>query len=204
MKRHAKFALLAGVAVFAAGAATAQTVDAYGVEQPERGVTGIGVNEAAPPEVLREGGYIPPTELQRRIHEGTVDSGVHIRDAIPAIGAGARASAGASGAAGFTVAQLDDADVVTRDGLEIGEVEGVLLDTAGKPAAVLVELEDDVFGRERLIVIELTELSAQPARKYLNIWSDRIDLVTDRPLSWFDTAPEWRDSPYFGAPMASR
>lgn len=212
MKRHAKLDLLAGAAVLAAGAASAQIVDDYGVTQPAAGVSGVGINDAAPPQVVREGGYIPPAELQQRAAEGTLDSNVVVRPPAAQVDANARAglpapaapvSVAAAGAAGLTAAQLDDADLVTNTGMEIGEVEAVLVDASGRPASVLVELDDDMFVDERLVEIPLAELRTQPANKYLNIWSDRVDLVSDRPMSWFEQADDWRVSPRFGASSAS-
>lgn len=199
MKQRTKLALLAGAAAMAASAAAAQIVDDYGVEQPETGVTGVGINDAAPPQVTQEGGYVPPDETAERLRDGTLS-----KDDLLAAEPAARPQAARPGATALTAAQLDDADVLDRSGRELGEVEAVLLGPDGKPAAVLVELEDDVFGRERLVEIDLAELEAQPARKYLNIWSDRIELVTDRPLDWFETARDWNVNPRVSVESASR
>jgi hypothetical protein len=202
MKAHGISLLLAGAGVLAIGAASAQDVDDYGVVQPRTGVTGVGVNDAAPPEITREGGYIPPLEAVRRINEGTL-SPDNLLDQTPSASAPS-ASAVGSGATGYTAAQLDDADLVNHAGMQLGEVEAVLVDPAGAPSAVLVELEDDMFGEERLIEIGLDELTARPAQKYLNIWIDRIDLVSDRPPSWFEAARDWRDQPGASPVSASR
>ena len=39
---------------------------------------------------------------------------------------------------------IDDAEVVTTDGTEVGEIEDVLVDAAGTPVALRVDDDDDV------------------------------------------------------------
>lgn len=213
MRQRAKLALLTCAAAMAAGAAAAHHEDAEGMTPEQHaadhrhlaqddatGVTGIGINEAADPQVIREGGYIPPAEAARRLEEGSLSPdqlrAAETADAAP--------DGGAVDVASLTAAQLDDADIVNRSGMELGEVEAVLLGPDGNPAAVLVELDDDAFGAERLIEIDLAELEARPANKYLNVWSDRIELVSDRSMGWFEAAHDWGDTPRVGGVSASR
>ncbi len=62
----------------------------------------------------------------------------------------------------FTVAQVEDADVVDSQGREAGDVEHVLLDPAGKPTAVVLEL--DRPGADKLVSVALVdiEISREP------------------------------------------
>lgn len=56
----------------------------------------------------------------------------------------------------FTVAQVEDADVIDSLGREVGEVEHVLLDAAGRPTAAILEL--DRAGPDKLVSVALVDL----------------------------------------------
>lgn len=60
----------------------------------------------------------------------------------------------------FSVGQLEDADVVDSANREVGDVEHVLLDAAGKPTAIVVEL--DRMGPDKLVVLNLSEVTVSP------------------------------------------
>ena len=60
----------------------------------------------------------------------------------------------------FTVGQIEDADVIDSANRKAGEVEHVLLDTAGKPTAVVIEI--DRMGPDKKIVVALADVSVAP------------------------------------------
>lgn len=64
-------------------------------------------------------------------------------------------AAGFDLAQGFTLDDLNDADVVDAQGTELGEVEHLLADDVGEITAVVVDLESD---GDRDVVVELTNL----------------------------------------------
>lgn len=113
-----------------------------------------------------------------------------------AIAARARAFDGAAVTSlGVTVAQLRDADLLDTSGQELGEVEAVLLGPDGTPSSVLVELEDDVFGDDRLVEIALSTLVAREANRIVRLWDDEIDLVTQQPAEILGQLPDLRPVP---------
>jgi len=60
----------------------------------------------------------------------------------------------------FTVGQIEDADVVDSANRKAGEVEHVLLDAAGKPTAVVIEI--DRAGPDKKVVVALADVSVSP------------------------------------------
>lgn len=60
---------------------------------------------------------------------------------------------------GVSIGALNDFDVVGPNGEKYGEVEYVLVDAAGAPSAVVVELDADRFGAERLVRMDVDQLS---------------------------------------------
>ncbi len=60
----------------------------------------------------------------------------------------------------FTVGHIEDADVIDSVNRKAGEVEHVLLDTAGKPTAVVIEI--DRMGADKKVVVSLADLTASP------------------------------------------
>lgn len=60
----------------------------------------------------------------------------------------------------FTVGQIEDADVIDSANRKAGEVEHVLLDTAGKPTAVVIEI--DRMGPDKKVVVALADVSVAP------------------------------------------
>lgn len=88
---------------------------------------------------------------------------------IAALGAGAYAQTQAiardhnmPAKGAFTVGQIEDADVIDSANRKAGEVEHVLLDGAGKPTAVVLEI--DRVGTDKKVVVALADLavSAEP------------------------------------------
>jgi hypothetical protein len=60
----------------------------------------------------------------------------------------------------FTVGQIEDADVLDARGREAGEVEHVLLDAAGKPTAIVIEV--DRPGPDKRVVVALADVTVTP------------------------------------------
>ena len=60
---------------------------------------------------------------------------------------------------GVSVRELADFDVVGPNGDEFGEVDYVLVDASGQPTAVVVELEDRLFGADRRVQMAIDSLS---------------------------------------------
>jgi hypothetical protein len=84
---------------------------------------------------------------------------------IAAVGAGAYAQTIAHDHAmpakgAFTVGQIEDADVIDSANREAGEVEHVLLDAAGKPTAIVIEI--DRAGPDKKVVVALADVSVAP------------------------------------------
>lgn len=75
----------------------------------------------------------------------------------------AEASAEGGGSAivalGLTEAELIDADLVTMDGVELGEVEQVRRNTAGDVQALVVEIEDS--NPDRFVLVPMSSLAAR-------------------------------------------
>jgi len=78
--------------------------------------------------------------------------------------------------------RMDDMDVVTAEGEEIGEIEDVLMDASGQPVAVAVEVDDllDIDDEERIIRLDQLRLD-----------DDRF--VTDLSKSQIESLPIWDD-----------
>jgi uncharacterized protein YrrD len=83
---------------------------------------------------------------------------------------------------GLTVDDLEDKDLKSADGEEIGEVEEVLLDTSGQPVAVSVEVGGFLGVGEREVVFGLDQLQ---------LTGD--DLVTSADQATVEALPEWDD-----------
>lgn len=60
----------------------------------------------------------------------------------------------------FTVGQVEDADVIDSANKKAGEVEHVLLDSAGKPTAVVIEI--DRMGLDKKVVVALADVTVAP------------------------------------------
>jgi sporulation protein YlmC with PRC-barrel domain len=76
--------------------------------------------------------------------------------------------------------RIDDMEVMTADGEEIGEIEDVLMDASARPVAVAVEVDDllDVDDEERIIQLDKLKLE-----------DDRF--VTDLSKSEIESLPIW-------------
>mgnify|MGYP000383300551 CR=1 FL=1 len=236
MTRTGKTALLASAVLLGAGAASAQIVDDYGVVQPETGVTGVGINDAAPSETVQEGGYVPPAEAEARRRAGTLPgepmdlspgAEAHTQTDIQAETTFEAETAGTefetetglsaeaemeteadapeySSAMLLNDIQLNDADLVNTAGVEIGEVDSVVHDPSGKAVSVMVELEDEMFGEDILVEMDLAELDIREDANYRGPEPVRYELVTDLPTAWFREAHNWRAEPNPETERASR
>lgn len=60
----------------------------------------------------------------------------------------------------FTVGQVEDADVIDSANRKAGEVEHVLLDAAGKPTAIVIEI--DRMGPDKKVVVALADVTVAP------------------------------------------
>jgi PRC-barrel domain len=83
----------------------------------------------------------------------------------------------------LTVDQVEDMDVKGTDGDEIGEVEKVLVDTSGLPAAVTVEVGGFLGIGEREVVLGLDQLQQV----------DDDDFVINANKDTIEALPEWKD-----------
>lgn len=81
-----------------------------------------------------------------------------------------------------TVGQLDDMDVMGPAGTKIGEVEEVLMDAAGQPVALVVDVEHGVGIGDKEVVIGLDQLRV-----------DGQSLTTSLTNAQLGTLPVWKD-----------
>jgi len=86
----------------------------------------------------------------------------------------------------FTVAQVEDADLVDSQGREAGDVEHVLLDGAGKPTAVVLEL--DRPGADKLVSVALADIEIAPEP------GDKDDFIVRSKLTKAQllALPDWK------------
>ena len=81
-----------------------------------------------------------------------------------------------------TVDDLEDMDLKTAEGEEIGEVDEVLMDGTGQPVALAIETDDllDLDDEDRVFRLDQVRL-------------DGDDLVTELSNSEIETLPVWDD-----------
>jgi len=86
----------------------------------------------------------------------------------------------------FTVGQVEDADVIDSAGQKVGEVEHVLLDAAGKPDKIVIEI--DRRGPDRKVVVALADITVAPEP------GDDDDYIvrTRQTKAQLLAMPEWR------------
>lgn len=82
----------------------------------------------------------------------------------------------------LTVDEIDDMDVKTPDGEDVGEVDGVLVDSTGQPVALIVEVGGFLGIGEREIVLGLD---------HVQVVDD--DLVTSADKAAIEALPDWDD-----------
>ena len=80
----------------------------------------------------------------------------------------------------LTVEQIEDIDVKSAGGEEIGEVEEVLTDAGGKPVAVSVEVGGFLDIGDRRVVLGLDQLRLKDGA-----------LVTDADKATIEALPDW-------------
>lgn len=86
----------------------------------------------------------------------------------------------------FTVGQIEDADVIDSANRKAGEVEHVLLDAAGKPTAVVIEI--DRVGPDKKVVVALADVSVAPEPGDPNDFLVRTKLTKDQLAN----LPDWK------------
>ncbi len=86
----------------------------------------------------------------------------------------------------FTVGQIEDADVIDSANRKAGEVEHVLLDAAGKPTAVVIEI--DRVGPDKKVVVALADVSVAPEPGDPNDYLVRTKLTKDQ----LSNLPDWK------------
>lgn len=86
----------------------------------------------------------------------------------------------------FTVGQIEDADVIDSANRKAGEVEHVLLDAAGKPTAVVIEI--DRVGPDKKVVVALADVSVAPEPGDPNDYVVRTKLTKDQLAN----LPDWK------------
>ncbi|WP_208866839.1 PRC-barrel domain-containing protein [Caulobacter radicis] len=86
----------------------------------------------------------------------------------------------------FTVGQIEDADVIDSANRKAGEVEHVLLDAAGKPTAVVIEI--DRVGPDKKVVVALADVSVAPEPGDPNDHLVRTKLTKDQLAN----LPDWK------------
>ena len=86
----------------------------------------------------------------------------------------------------FTVGQIEDADVIDSANRKAGEVEHVLLDAAGKPTAVVIEI--DRAGPDKKVVVALADVSVAPEPGDPGDYQVRTKLTKEQLLA----LPEWK------------
>lgn len=86
----------------------------------------------------------------------------------------------------FTVGQVEDADVIDSANKKAGEVEHVLLDAAGKPTAVVIEI--DRMGPDKKVVVALADVTVAPEQ------GDPDDHVVRTKLTkaQLSALPDWK------------
>jgi hypothetical protein len=84
---------------------------------------------------------------------------------------------------GLTVDDLEDTDLMTADGEEIGDVDEILVDGGGRAVAVSVEIDDGFLGiDDREVVFGLDQLELRDDA-----------LVTSLDKATIEALPEWDD-----------
>ena len=84
---------------------------------------------------------------------------------------------------GLTVDDMDDMELMSADGEEIGEIDEVLLDAGGQPVAVSVEIDDGFLGiDDREVVFGLDQLQLRDN-----------DFVTAADKATIEALPDWDD-----------
>ena len=82
----------------------------------------------------------------------------------------------------LTIDQIEDMDLRSGDGEEIGEVDEVLIDAAGQPVAVTLEVGGFLGVGDREVVLGLDQLK---------LLDDQF--VTDADKATIEALPDWED-----------
>lgn len=83
---------------------------------------------------------------------------------------------------GVTVDRLEDMDLYAPGGEEVGEIDEVLVDSTGQPAAVVAEVGGFLGVGDKDVVIELDQLSMEGER-----------LTTGMTKEQLEALPDWED-----------
>lgn len=84
-----------------------------------------------------------------------------------------------------TVGQIEDADVKDSTGRRAGEVEHVLLNAAGKPTAVVIEI--DRPGLDKKVVVALADVTVTPQPR-----DDDMIVHTKLTKAQLAALPDWK------------
>jgi sporulation protein YlmC with PRC-barrel domain len=79
----------------------------------------------------------------------------------------------------LSVDELEDRDVYTADGEEIGEVEEVLGTTQGEPTALALEVGGFLGIGEREVIVPLDQLAITEDRVVLDMTKEQIEALED-------------------------
>ncbi len=101
----------------------------------------------------------------------------------PAAAPAATPTAAADGAFGYTRAQLEDADIRSPDGRELGEVEAVITDASGAVIALAVEVD----GPDPDPIVRLSLDGLTPVMS-----GDDRDLQTSMTMEQLRALPAWQ------------
>lgn len=93
----------------------------------------------------------------------------------------AAAAGNAEAALGLSEAQLLDADLISADGTELGDVERVSRDASGAVTALLIEIEDS--DPDRYVIIPIDGLTVRGA-------GDDVDLQTSMTMQDLAALPD--------------
>ncbi|WP_395944677.1 hypothetical protein [Brevundimonas sp.] len=105
-------------------------------------------------------------------------------DAAPVPVAGTRADAATTDAAlafGMSRSQLEDADLLSRDNTDLGDVETLILDPRGRLTHVVVELEGPGDLKVQVPLGDVASIDQNGEK----------DLVTDLTLAQLQALPAW-------------
>ncbi|RSB47155.1 MULTISPECIES: PRC-barrel domain-containing protein [Brevundimonas] len=117
----------------------------------------------------------PPAKPDRTPEASPDAASAPIMAGAPAAGAGAMAL-------GLTVAQLEDADIITPAGVDLGDVQRVDVDASGAVSGLIIEPAGE--GGPRWVRIPLDGLTTRKE-------GDDYDLVSTMTLAQLKALPAW-------------
>src|SRR5690625_4979458 len=74
--------------------------------------------------------------------------------------------------------EINDIDVVSQDGEQIGEIEDVLIDETGKPVAVAVDLDTGFLDLgDDDVIVSIDDLTYENGRYITNLTADQVEAL---------------------------